>query len=358
MSEVSGAPSDGASEVTPIDQTAETGTAPVESVDRAPAKNAREAVQRAMVEAGVKEAPETKPEVKPDATGKLRAADGKFAADPAKEPEKPKRPPPSRFAKEAHEHWNTTPEPIQAEIDRAIAELTQGIEKHKGEFERVNKEYDPFAQTIKQHETTLKQLGVTPQQAFTEAMRLHEFYNRDAVGLISHLAQQKGIDLRPYWQWLQQQGQMPVQQPQQPPQQLFEQYVAPLQQQIEELKMAPLNAEIAKFAAEKPLFKYLEQTMLQIIPEIQGAPAERLQKAYDMALAQTPELKSLLDAQAAAQAATAKAQDDPKRPDPAQTRQKAALSLTGSPSGGSNPSAKPSGSARESIKRAIAQVGL
>jgi hypothetical protein len=46
-------------------------------------------------------------------------------------------------------------------------------------------------------------------------------------------------------------------------------------------------------------------------------------------------------------------------PDPAQTRQKAQLSITGTPASGSHPMArKPAGSIREALTQAASQVGL
>ena len=74
--------------------------------------------------------------------------------------------------------------------------------------------------------------------------------------------------------------------------------------------------------------------------------AKDLSDAYDKAVRLNPEVFARIEADKAAR--------QPKQP---ASNAKAALSITGTPQGGSNPTTKPAGSPREALQRAFAQLG-
>lgn len=93
-----------------------------------------------------------------------RAPDGKFAAkeqpaEPPKveaKPDSPHREAPARFSPDAKTAWETAPEPVKAEVHRAIKELEQGHQKYKADAEAWS-DLREFDQIAKQHGTTVKQ---------------------------------------------------------------------------------------------------------------------------------------------------------------------------------------------------------
>jgi hypothetical protein len=339
-----------------------------------PASSAREALTRAFAKVDGPALENAKPETgskddRPrDATGKFVPTQ-KDAVD-AKAPEvKPDlvqadvKPPvitpdvpqaPERFTKAAKDAWAQTPEPVRAETARALGELTRGIEKYKVSADAYEpiRPFDEYArqrggslaaslQNMQQFDAALQQ-GAVPQ-AFTQLCQLYNL-NPAAVGQALAGGTTQG----------QSETAALLQRNAQLEQQLashnnkfkeFEQFMV-------EQRTAPINELINKASSEKPFFKLLEPAIYEILSS-DGAtgtdPGSRLEAAYDAALKQYPQLVSAIEAEKAAKA----------QPDPAQTRQKANLSITGSPSTGSNPTArKTAGSAREALQSAFSQVGL
>jgi hypothetical protein len=91
----------------------------------------------------------------PDGTFKAKETvaevnQGELKKDEPKAEEKPaetvsKFEPPSRFSPDAKAAWETAPEPVKAEINRAVTELEAGIEQHRQAFEP----YREFDQNLK-----------------------------------------------------------------------------------------------------------------------------------------------------------------------------------------------------------------
>lgn len=113
-----------------------------------------DAVDRALDKAKPKEVPAakrepaTKPEAeKPATETRPRGEGGKFAAKSAETPEVGDDEPPARFSAEGKAAWKEAPEPIRRETQRALKELTQGIEKYRpaADFHESLKEYDEIA---------------------------------------------------------------------------------------------------------------------------------------------------------------------------------------------------------------------
>lgn len=131
-----------------------------DSIDRAIAKSAeKEAAKAAPVEKA--------PAKEPAKEAPARADDGKFAAkqpaegeakpiEAAKPVEAAKPPsqfkePPRRFSEDAKRDWESAPEPVKAEIHRAVRELEEGL----GKYREVVEPLKPFLQLAQQHNTTI-----------------------------------------------------------------------------------------------------------------------------------------------------------------------------------------------------------
>ena len=139
------------------------------------ARNAEKAAEKPAPEIKAEPKADAKPAVEPKADQKppqTRGEHGHFAAKdqlaaqadapattpaPASEvqPQSQYRDPPSRFSNDAKETWANTPEPVKAEVNRAIRELEQGHQKYKADAEAFNevREYHDLA---RQHGTTMK----------------------------------------------------------------------------------------------------------------------------------------------------------------------------------------------------------
>jgi hypothetical protein len=121
-------------------------------------------------------------------------------------------------------------------------------------------------------------------------------------------------------------------------------------QTIQEQKTAAVRSSVEAFAAANPRFDELSNTIAELL---QTGFAKDLPDAYAKAERLSPAAPAPAAGQTA-QAAPASAPVDVA----AQTRAKAALSITGSPASGSNPTTrKPAGSPREALAAAFAQVG-
>lgn len=179
--EVTGAPIDAdvASHSNPLGAQTPVAEKPVEAEVKAepkPSATVSEAIARANEKVKAKAA-----EVKPDAAKTdakpveakqeakvepkaepLRSEKGQFAAKepvkPVLTPEQqnsPHREAPARFTPDAKEAWATAPEPIKAEVHRAIRELEQGHQKYKADAEAFN-EVREYHELAKSHGTTVK----------------------------------------------------------------------------------------------------------------------------------------------------------------------------------------------------------
>lgn len=342
-------------------------------VDSKPAASAREAVERAF--ASVAEPPKT--ERARDEAGRFTKADDKptpkadagpvdplkadakptepLKAEPPKlteakpEPAKPVNVPPG-LTKAAQEAWAQTPEAVRADVERRIGELTQGIEGYRQQLEPIRK----YVDMAKQHGTTL-------DSALANYTAMEDMLTRDFVGGVRQLCQNMGVHPAQLVQALTGQQINGVSQPSMETQQLrqtndaLRQEIASLKEQFTGFKSSyeeSRSAEmIERFASSHPHFDALRESMGHMLAT---GFAKDLSDAYEKAVRLNPDVFAKVEAEKAAKAA-------PQTPaiDPAQTRSKAALSVTGSPPVGSNPSTrKPAGSPREAIDNAFASVGL
>jgi hypothetical protein len=314
-----------------------------------------EAVSEVPVSASPREALERAFGNEPEDSGDTRARDeqGRFApkaqpeaaeAPPEAEtaPEAPAPvevpPPPSRFAKAAQEAWAQAPDVIRAEVARMEAELTKGLNDYQERFAPL-KQFDDMA----------RQSGKTLDTVLHQYVGMERQLAADPVAGFALIAQNMGLNPVQWAQTIIDRFNGAPQQPGLPVE------LAPVVQTVQELKreieqerqtraQREFEAHVERFAADKPRFGELADTIVEMI---QTGFAKSLEDAY----AKAERLNPAPPAPQAPPAITRTA-------DPAQTR-KASLSVTGSPGNGSDPmSRKPAGSARDALANAFAQTGL
>jgi len=353
-------------------------TTAVDTQSNAPAPSARDALVAAFAKTEPKDEPNSGVPSEPAKAAADRARDeaGRFAPKSAgtnenltidakgsgaitiKPPEsakveQPAVTPPTRFAKPAQEAWAQTPEPVRAEVERAIGELTQGIERYKAEasaFEPIRK-YDEMARAS----------GTTLDKALANYTGIEAGLRQDPIAGTMQIWRNIGIDPHAMVQALvaQVSGQ-PASTGVSPEiaalhgqiaemQRRLETEVGSVKQTFEQQQLAAkqrdAQAAVDKFASDHPYFDELSDPIAQMI---ETGFAKDLSDAYEKAIRLNPEISAKIEAD----------KQPPKQPDPAQTR-KANLSITGTPSAGSNPTTrKPAGSTREALQGAFAQVGL
>lgn len=375
MSDVANASSNEASENVSVSSDQVSSDAPDEqSSEPKPSGSTREALERAL--ATVEPQPQQQAT---DGKPRERTPDGKFAPNVKQvelQPGKPGEPvkvvdaaqqqplqqqvpgqAPSRFTKAAQEAWATTPEPVKVEVERAITELTQGIEKYKGDAEA----HQPF----KQFAELAKQNNVEPVNALRNYVEIDRLLASDPLNGLLQVCQKTNINpvaaaqaiLKQYGGPQEQGGPPEIAQLQQIIGQLnneiaglkgqFGNFTQTYQQQQQQAHYNSHEQAVISFAADKPYFAEIAPTIERLLAT--GFTAS-LQEAHDAALRLNPEVQSRIEQSRTAQAA---------QPDPAQTQAKASKSITGTPSNGSNPATrKASGSPRESINNAFAQLGI
>ena len=324
-----------------------------EKAEKPSSPTAREALEKAFAGTleGKPEADEPAKAEKPDAkdAGKEANAEEKPDGEPAEPAEAPEagkaaddpNPPPSRFTATAKAKWATVPDEVKADIQRMESELTQGIEKYKAAFEPI-KQYDEMARSS----------GTTLDQALKSYVGIENLLRSDPMKGFAAICQNMGVDPREVGKRLAgmedqgQQGHTPE--------------VAALKSEIQSLKTElgkvgrtfqerDAVQMVNEFAKEKPRFDELSPVMAEML---KTGFAKDLQDAYEKAERLNPAPAP------APQPAPSPAPVAATTPDPAQTR-KAGLSLTGTPSPGSNPGQrKPAGSTRDALARSFAQVGL
>jgi hypothetical protein len=243
--------------------------------------------------------------------------------------------PPSRFSPDAKAAWETAPEPVKAEVNRAIKELETGIGEYKSKWEPL-KDYAAIAE----------QAGTTLQAAFKTYGELDwKLKNEPLVGL-EQVFRYSGIDPRQFAQHIL--GQ-PVDQGGKEAHIINElrseisavkQQVSQTNSTIAQSQEAQQLDEITKWAADKPRFEELAETMGSLV---KSGLADTLDDAYEMAGRVKP------------------APVQPAQPAPTPTAQplRSNPSVRGSPVSGSNPARmQPPKSPREAVDNAFATLGL
>lgn len=357
-----------------------TATPPAEPQQAAPdaaqaVPSAREALERAMAKTDPDQA--AKPE-------RARTPDGKFAPGQTQQPaqvttgqntaealaaeqaakDAAAKAPPAQIAhpgltKEAQAEWANAPETLRNDVMRRVTELTQGMEKYKGEAEIHAKAFEP----VRRFDEMARKSGTTLEAALTNYTGIEDAILANPVQGFLQICQNMNINPQALGQALaglspQQIAQMPQaqQQPQTPAElQAIKDEIAEIKRQSQQ---AQIEQTITSFASEKDAdgalkHPYFDELATSISEMLETKFAKNLSDAYEKAVRLSPEIAARIaeDKRKAAPAVN--------QPDPAQTREKAGKSITGSPNSGSNPTTrKPAGSTREALSNAFAQVGL
>jgi len=341
-----------------------------DALDRAEAKIAAEAEKAKKPEA---KEPEKKPVAKAEEEKpkeeRPRGEHGHFAKKDGEEPAKPveeaKPAPkptafkdaPARFSADAKTAWEQAPEPVRAEIHRAVKELEGGIEKHRQSAQQWDdlKDFHDLAtkngttikQTLANYVGLLNQLRTQPIAALerivagTGLKRADgsQVTLRDIAGAILNqkpdevASRQDGV-IASLNQKIAQ----------------LEQKLGGVTQNIERQQHETLQSQVQAFASQ-PGHERFDELAEDIQFFVSSGRAKTLSEAYDLAERLNPAPVKASPSEPLTPAKTA----DPAEP---QKLNKGSLSVTGAPSSGSVPAkGKPSPTARSAIDRAFARAG-
>lgn len=321
-----------------MDQTIETPIeAPIEAQVEAPVADTREleasprgAIDRAFAALDDTTARDDKGKFAP----KEAPAEAKAEPETTAEPEKVAdttttfAEPPKRFSPDAKAVWNSAPEPIKAEITRAVTELENGLNEYRQRLEPLK----GFEELARQHGRDVN----TALADVKNYVALDLEIQQNPIQGLERICKNIGISLRDVATHVL--GQDPNQYLTQQ-----ESVIRELQQELQAIKSQNeqgLRSQIDAFAAEKPRFDELADDIALFL---QTGKAKGLQQAYELAERLNP----------------APQPEAKKDPAPPPQPRKGSLSLTGAPSTGSNPaSRKPPSTARDAIDNAFARIGL
>lgn len=313
-------------------------------------------------EVKAEEAPKTERERNPDGTFKAKEAEkqpeeaieAKPEDETAKEPEKEAEAfteAPNRFSPDAKAAWKDAPLPVRAEINRALEEMQGGLEQYR-------QAYEPFREFAQELQQTGQQFG----DVLANYRGIEQLLETNFVQGLDVICQNKGVSLRDIAAKIA--GQTPDEVTQQTDQTIhaLRQEIAQLKQgltgvhsALEQDRTAKNNqiandavSEITAFANDSnyPRFEELRKDMAMLI---QSERAKDLQEAYGMAERLNPVATPEPIVPAETPAPPANQAQTPKGD----------LSLSGAPGSGSNPTTqKRSGSPREAVDNAFAQLGV
>lgn len=305
------------------------------------------------VESKIDAKAEAKPEPKPrDETGKFapktpqeiqQAAPVEQKQAPVTEqPAKPTQfsEAPKRFSDDAKSAWQTAPEPVRAEIHRAVKELETGLNQYKEVVEPLK----PYLQLAQQHNTTIDK-ALANYVGLERALMSQDMGHKNAA--LADVFQRAGINPRDWAAQLLGQTPDQVQSQQDSTINELRQHIARLEQQVggvtqtfQQQREQSTLAEINKFAEANPRFEELADDIAFFM---KSGRASDLSEAYQLAERLNP-------------APVKASPQEPVIPAiPADAHTKGSKSISGSPSPGSSPAAKraPSSSIRDALKTAM-----
>ncbi len=281
-----------------------------------------------------------------DEQGRFKAAEGatapQSAAPPAKAPETPAKPSveaPSRFSADAKAAWGTTPDPVKAEISRAMKEMETGLSEYQKRFE-----------PLKPYQAMAEREGTTIEAALQNYVRMATALRQSPEQAIAEVFQYAGINPQ---QWAAKvAGAAPNETAV-----AMQNSIAGLQRELAEARreaetfkaqMAEREereaaSQIEQFKANAPRFDELRNIMAWAV---ETGLASTIQEAYTYAERLNP----------------APAQTVSQAPAPAQPPQprRASPQISGSPANGSNPASRGNQprSIRDSIRAARSVTGV
>ena len=263
----------------------------------------------------------------------------------APDPRNPYREPPSRFSNDAKAAWETAPEPVKAEVHRAIRELEQGHQKYREAAERYEnvREYDELAR---------KNGREGLHESLKQIVELENAFQRSPIEGFQKIADHFGIPLRAVAQHIM--GQKPEQVEAQRDSTIssLKSEIAQLKQQlggvtktIETQRQSETMSKVQQFAKDHPRF---DELSADIEFFLKSGRTNDLSEAYDLAERLNP--------------APTKASPTPVEPafvPPAPLNPAGQKSISGAPSAGSNPANRkpPASSTREALERAFKRAG-
>jgi hypothetical protein len=324
-----------------------------------PSTSVGEAIKKAEAKLEAKAAEQkvdpkdAKPEVKIEPKPRDETT-GKFASKEAAKPVEAATPvdtklasePPARFSDDAKAIWKDTPEPIRRESERAIRELTQGIEKHRVEAETLRQErvrIEPF------HEMA-KQAGTTVEAALKSYTDLDKLLHTDKLKGIEAVLERVGVSPRDYAAHIL--NQAPDQQASQSDATIRElkQQIQALTEQVggvtqtfQQQREQSTLQEITAFAEKNTRFDELADDIAFFM---KTGRASNLSEAYGMAERLNPAPQREIPQTAPVIPAT-----------DAEAHTRGTKSITGAPPAGSSLAAKkPSSSVRDALKNAMARA--
>lgn len=254
---------------------------------------------------------------------------------------------PARFSADAKAAWVTAPDPVKAEVTRAIKEMEAGIEKHRQSAEA----FEP----VRKYADMARQGGTTLDKALEAYVGMESMLRADPIKGLNAVCENMGISLRDVAAHVL--GQTP------------DQTASQSDATVRELKaeLAALKQQVG--GVTQTFAQQRESATLEQITTFASQPGhERFDDLADdisffltsgrtKDLAEAYALAERLNPAPAAPAPQTEAVTAPAPDLSAQTR-KGSLSITGAPSPGSNPANRqPSSSIKDALKRAIAAAG-
>jgi len=256
-------------------------------VEAAAVESAAEPTMRETIEAKYKEI-QARGNQERDETGKF-AGNTEKAAEPdvSRETIEIKKAP-SSWKKEAIADWQKLPSVVQDEVLRRESDIHKGIESYKSKAAMA----DQFEKAMSPYQATLQSLNVAPHELVSDLLRADHMMRHGSPSeknaLFRQFATQFGVDLN-----------------QIPQQQYVDPQIAPLYQEINNLKSQQaqvqeqqkvretneLNSVIGDFAKGKEHFEAVRGHMGQLI---QAGLAQDLPTAYEMACQIDPDIRSAL----------------------------------------------------------------
>lgn len=304
--------------------------------------------RRANAEAAEKKAEKAKADARSEEDKGKPPAKAQEAPPKPKEAEaKPEAPTrttdaPSRFSPQAKAEWDAAPEAVKTEVERALTELESGIEKHRDAATRYS-ELQPY-------EALARNYGMDLKGVLRDYAGMSQMIQQNPLQFFSIISQRHGLsfeqlaaqvldrDLSEYAQTTSKQINDLSQENQRLKQQL-----AGYQQR----EQATVKSDVSAFADAHPRFNELSSVMTMFL---QQGVAKTLPEAYEMAERLKPAAGSTPRQQPQQEA-------NPAPTDMSAQTAKAELSISGAPTGGSNPTTKRGGSTvRDALKNAMARA--
>lgn len=258
--------------------------------------------------------------------------------------------PPARFSADAKAAWTTVPDAVKGEVHRAMREMESGLGQYQQFFEPLK----PFYQLAEAHQTTVQD-ALARYISLDFALLSQE--PEEKLSAIQELIEHAGLSPAEYAALIA--GQKPEATQAQSAAEIrqLKSELAEMRELLGGVKTGlqqsyhdKIDAMIVEFTKEHPRLNDSE-FMKTVTRLISTQMADDLESAYDMAERLIPVSAAAARGNAASVAAI--------QPKPSDQTRKGQLSVAGAPVSGSNPvKRKPALSARESVDRAFADVGL